>query len=94
MNASVRAGRSRRAPMDRDRYRSVARRTGVKARLRRPLVILDVGLPEEGPAMPDDVAHAHCQIPHQRGIGVGIAALSGPHQRREARFVGFLARHP
>jgi hypothetical protein len=44
MNASMRAGRSRRARMDRDRYRSVARRTGVKARLRRPLVILDVGL--------------------------------------------------
>ena len=55
--------------------------------------ILDVGTLQEGAAMPDDLADAHGQLLHQRGIRVGIAALRGPHQGRETLFVGFGLRH-
>ena len=41
MKADIRQRGDRRAPMPRDRYRATARHTGVRARLRRPLVLLD-----------------------------------------------------
>jgi len=44
MDASARAARDRRIPMDRDRYRAAARQTGVRARLPGPLLALDAVL--------------------------------------------------
>src|SRR2546427_834080 len=44
MNAFPGAAGPRRAPMDRQRYRRAARQTGIKTRLRRRLVLVDLAL--------------------------------------------------
>ena len=44
MKAIARAQRARRVPMSRDRYRAVARVSGVRPRLRRPVVVIDSAL--------------------------------------------------
>src|SRR5882762_6042342 len=44
MKAIANPRRSRRIPMERDRYRAVARVSGVRPRLRRPLVAIDAAL--------------------------------------------------
>src|SRR5260370_7534516 len=44
MKAVAQPRRSRRTPMERDRYRAVARVSGVRPRLRRPIVAIDAAL--------------------------------------------------